>query len=197
MSDAAIIRNLQKQISLFDDMNAYGKLYEMLFPPLHRFATSMIKSGEAAEEIVSDVFIKLWQMRNSLTDINDLKVYCYTITKNFSLNYITKHYKNPVVRLEELNIEASISIPTPEDLCISSDTVRAIRDAIQSLPPQCRLIFQLVKEDGLQYKEVAGILNISVLTVRNQLAIAMKKIVGLLPPSLTPTNRFPNHFSAS
>jgi RNA polymerase sigma-70 factor (family 1) len=191
------IHELQRQIALLEDMKAYEKLYALLFTGLHRFSYSMVKSSEVAEEIVSDVFIKIWQIRHRLMEIDNLKIYCYTITKNFSLNYITRHYKSPAVGLDELDVRQAIAVPTPEDLYISSEKVKEIQQAISQLPPQCKLIFQLVKEDGLQYKEVASILDISPLTVRNQLAIAIKTIAAIFPPDLRPKAVFLGKFSQS
>lgn len=166
-------------------MQAYHALYNLFFNNLHRFCFSFVKSSEAAEEIVSDVFIKVWQIRNKLPEINNLKVYLYQIAKNFCLNYITRHYKNPVASLDEMDIEAVISLDNPEEMCISGDIINTIQQTIRQLPPQCRLIFQMVKEDGMRYKEVAEILQLSVLTVRNQVAIAVKKVADSLPASIS------------
>lgn len=184
MTELAVISGLQQRIALYEDMNAYRALYELLYDRLFRFSLSFVKSKEAAEEIVSDVFIKLWQIRNELPEINNLKIYLYTITKNFSLNYITKYYKNPVVSMDELDIDIIVALPNPEELCISADISDKINEVINQLPSKCRIIFQLVKEDGFRYNEVANILNISVLTVRNQLAIAIKKMAEALPARL-------------
>lgn len=175
------IKVLQQKIALYEDMKAYESLYTLLAPQLNGFCFSFVKSYEAAEEIVSDVFIKLWQIRSKLPEIENLKVYLYTIAKNFCLNYIARHFKNPVIRLDEMDLEPVVSLGNPEDLCISADVVNQIKVCIRELPPQCRIVFQLVKEDGLSYKEAAEILNISVLTVRNQVFIATRKIAALIP----------------
>ena len=175
------INELQSRIALYDDMKAYEELYKMLFAKLKNYCFSYVKSGEAAEELVSDVFIKIWQIRNRLPEIDNLRLYLYTIAKNFSLNYITKNYKHPVTRLEDMDIEPVISFGNPEELCISADIIHQVHQGMRSLPPQCRLIFQMVKEDGFTYKEVATHLNISVLTVRNQVFIATRKIAEILP----------------
>ncbi len=184
MNNATNTNELQMRIALYEDMEAYHALYNLYYDNLHFFCFSFVKSKEVAEEVVSDVFIKLWQIRNQLQDINNLKVYLYSIAKNFCLNYITRHFKNPVTSLDDLDIEPVVTMNNPEELCISSDLVNRIRQVIGQLPPQCRLIFQLVKEDGMRYKEVAEVLNISPLTVRNQLAIAIKKIAEVLPVQL-------------
>lgn len=197
MLQPATIQELGKRIALYEDIRAYRELYGLLAEGLQRFSYSMIRSKEAAEEIVSDVFIKVWQIRSRLGEIDNLKVYIYTITKNFSINYIQRNYKNAPVSIETMDIEPVIETGDPEELCISAEMVNTIRKAIRQLPPQCRLIFQLVKEDGLKYKEAADVLNISALTVRNQLAIAIRKIASSLPPHLHTYLAAMNRFSAS
>jgi RNA polymerase sigma-70 factor (ECF subfamily) len=192
-----IIRDLQLRFALYEDMKAYKELYILLFDGLHKFSYSLIKSREGAEEIVSDVFVKLWQIRDQLSQIDNLKVYLYTITKNFSLNYITKNSKYPIVHLEQMNVETVIEIISPEDLYISGEAISRVKQVIHELPPQCKLIFQLVKDEGLKYKEVATVLNISVFTVRNQVAIATRKIAEALPHHLQFMLQFQNKFSDS
>lgn len=184
MNQLPNIRELQQRIALYEDMEAYHALYNHFSSNLEFFCFSFVKSHEVAEEIVSDVFIKLWQIRNQLPEIEHLKVYLYSIAKNFCLNYITRHFKNPVTSIDDLDIEPMVNMGNPEELCISSDLLARIRRTIRGLPPQCRLIFQMVKEDGMRYKEVAAILNISPITVRNQLTIAVRKIGDTLPAYL-------------
>ncbi|HEY6504764.1 MAG TPA: RNA polymerase sigma-70 factor [Chitinophagaceae bacterium] len=191
------IENLKQRIALYEDMKAYKELYHLLYDGLHRFSFSIVKSKEVAEEIVSDVFIKIWQIRHRLPEIENLRVYLYTITKNFSLNYIHRNYKHPSVSIDEMDIEPVIELGTPEELCISAEMINRIRQAIMQLPPQCRVIFQLVREDGMKYKEVAEILNISVFTVRNQLAIAVRKLGEALPFYVQSNTQLMNRFSAS
>lgn len=184
MNETSAIAELQMRVALYEDMKAYKQLYELFFPRLFRFSYSFVKSKEAAEEIVSDVFIKIWEIKGTLHDINDLNVYLYTITKNFSLNYITKNRKLRVINLEDVNDDSFLNLITPEDSLISAEIILMVNAAINQLPPQCRIIFYLVKESDLKYKEVATVLNISVHTVRNQMAIATKKIGDHLPSSI-------------
>lgn len=187
-ADDVQIKEWQRRIALYEDMKAYGQVYDCLFDGLHRFCFAFVKSSEVAEEIVSDVFIKLWQIRNRLHEVSNLKVYLYAIARNLSLNYIQRHYTGPVISLDDIAPETMIETGNPEEICISADTLEAIRVAIRQLPPQCRIIFQLVKEEGLTYREVADVLHISPLTARNQVAIATRKILQLLPSSLLPAN---------
>jgi RNA polymerase sigma-70 factor (family 1) len=183
--ELAQIQRLQQKIALYEDMKAYEELYNLLYPGVHRFAWAFVKNRDTASDIGSDVFIKLWQIRGRLTEIQNLKVYLFTLARNFSYNYLTQQYKKVVLSLDEADPDVLISFDDPEALCISADAVEKIRLAIWQLPPQCRIIFQLVREEGMKYKEVADVLHLSVLTVRNQVAIATKKIVELLPPGVS------------
>ena len=166
-------------------MKAYEELCLVFYKRLYRTAYSFIHSKEPAEEIASDVLIKIWQIRTRLPDIESLPVYLYTLTKNYCLKYITREYKNPVTSLDEMYFETSVDFNNPEEIFISTDNMNRVRAAFNDLPPKCRLIFQLVKEDGLRYKEVAEMLSISELTVRNQIAIAIKKLGKSLPINLS------------
>jgi RNA polymerase sigma-70 factor (family 1) len=192
MEKRELIAELQRQIALCDDMAAYRKLYDKLHRELFLFSYSIIRSREVAEEIVSDVFIKLWRIRNELLAIENLTVFLYTIAKNLSINHITRNYKYPKVSLDSIEVEDVSTLGNVEELFISAELTRRINQAIQGLPSQCKLIFQLAREHGLKYKEVAAILNISELTVRNQLVIAAKKIAAaaqLDVPAVRPRHR--------
>ena len=179
-----VIKDLQRQIAMHD-MRAYKELYMLLFDGLHKLSFSLIKSREGAEEIVSDTFIKLWQIRSQLHHIENLRAYLYTTTRNLSLNYLAKTSRRPVYHLNDVHVDIVVEFTSPEDLFISNETIRGIEEAIQGLPPQCKLVFQLVRDEGLKYKDVANELNISVFTVRNQMSIATKKISDALMYGVT------------
>jgi RNA polymerase sigma-70 factor (family 1) len=173
------------RIALSEDMKAYKELYLLMFDSLFQFSFSFVKSKQVAQEIVSDVFIKLWQIRSQLNAVDSLKPYLFEIAKNFSLSYLAKASKNLSIQIEdvdldEIDIESLIEFKNPEDSYISKEAINQIMQAIRQLPPQCQLIFSMVKVEGLKYKEVARLLDISVFTVRNQVAIAVKKIEDTL-----------------
>ena len=190
------------RIALSEDMKAYKELYLLMFDSLFRFSYSFVKSKQLAQELVSDVFIKLWQIRSQLNAIDNLKPYLFGITKNFSLSYLARASKNLSIQLDDMDlnetdIESVIEFKNPEDLYISKETIKNVMKAIQGLPPQCQIIFSLVKVEGLRYKEVARLLDISVFTVRNQVAIATKKIEEALPQKSQFRIPFRDKFSAS
>lgn len=184
------------RIALSGDMKAYRELYLLMFDKLFKFSFSFVKSKEAAEELVSDVFMKIWSIRDQLSTIQDLKIYLYCITRNLSLNYLAKE-KKLIDRLDQNNIDLLTDFNTPEDKYISKETIDGLKQAIEGLPPQCRIIFLLVRDQDMKYKDVAHVLNISVFTVRNQVAIATKKISEALPSHLQFLLHFQDRFSES
>jgi len=176
MKEMHQIPMLQRRI-ISGDEQAFRQLYMMLAEPLKQFAYTIIHSKEQAEEITEDVFINLWQSRAGLADIENIKVYLYVATRNTSLNYLRKKSGRQHHDITDFaHVEFAASDPNPEQLFITSEMRRRIEEVIQSLPTKCKLIFKMAKEDRLKYREIADILNISVKTIDNQLAIALKKI---------------------
>ncbi len=176
MIAAERIALLQVRVAQFEDQKAYEELYVSLYKYLYNFAWSFIKSKQLAEEIVSDVFIKVWQKRDTLDSIDNLKVYLYVATKNMSLNYLGKTKTLSFADISALSAELISTYADPEQLLITSDMMGLINHAIDQLPSRCRLIFKLVKEDKMKCREVAEVLQLSPKTVENQVAIAVKKI---------------------
>ena len=155
---------------------AYKELFVAFYNPLLRFAITLVKSREQAEEVVSDVFINVWEKRKRIDSISNLKVYLFIAVKNTSLNYLSRQNKNLTDSVDETSAEFKSIYFDPEQLMVTAEMVARIKAAIEELPPKCKLIFKLVKEEELKYRDVAEILNISVKTVESQLAIALKKI---------------------
>jgi RNA polymerase sigma-70 factor (family 1) len=156
---------------------ALKKIYAQFYKKLYQFALAIIKNKEVAEEIVADVFIKIWQQRANLISIKNLRVYLYTATKNTALNYLSKKAKDNITDpFNHINIDLCKSILTPEQILITAEMHNKIQLEVEALPPRCKMIFKLIREDGLKYKEVSDVLNISVNTIDVQMAIAIKKI---------------------
>jgi len=177
MITANNIRLLQTRIARFDDQQAYKELFTSLYTPLFQFAKTLVKAKEPAEEIISDVFIKVWEKRKDLEKIDNLKLYLYVSTRNHAYNYLDKQKRTAAINpLEDLQVEFTSVYFDPEQLLITADMLSRIQNAVDQLPPKCKMIFKLAKEDGLRHREVAEILNISIKTVENQLAIALHKI---------------------
>ena len=158
------------------DQESFKKLFLSFWNRLFHFAFAIVKSKDSSEEIVEDVFIKIWKSRENLARIENIKVYLYTAVKNTSLNYISKKAKESITEpFDHIDIELSES-QDPEKIMITSEMFSRLKEAVDTLPPRCKIIFKLIREDGLKYKEVAEILNISVNTIDAQMAIAVKRI---------------------
>ena len=170
------IKRLLTAIALNDDKAAYKELFILLHSRLKQFAYSILKSNEEAEELVSDVFVRIWEKRNQLTEIHTPLLYFYTSTKNLAFTRISRIKKQQSFPVEGWLIQMNSIYFDPERLMMTEEMVRQIRNAVNDLPPRCRIIFKLIKEDGLKYKEVAELLHLSVKTVEAQMAIALRRI---------------------
>lgn len=164
------------------DETSFKKFYEVQFFRLYQFAYSFVHAKEVSEEIVNDVFVAVWHKREALASIENIQVYLYVSVKNASLNYLRGNHLPVPVSIDELCVDHFPLVADPELLTTQRELQKTIREAIEQLPPRCRLIFKLVKEDGLSYKEVASILELSVKTVDSQLCLALKKLAALLQP---------------
>jgi RNA polymerase sigma-70 factor (family 1) len=154
-----------------------AELYKLFSKRLHHFARAITRSHETAEEIVEDVFVKLWSNRARINEIENLTVYLYVAVKNRSLNAISQKATELIrAPFDDLDIEAGQLATDPYNLLVTAEMMKRMQQAVDNLPPRCKMIFKLVREDGLKHREVAEILNISLNTVDVQMAIAIKKI---------------------
>lgn len=180
----AHIALLLENICHNDDQNSFEQLLKLFYHRLINFCIHNIGDKEAAEEIVSDVFIKLWINRKENSDIRNIETYLFIAVKNQSLNHLKHFSKYRVVYLEEEGKNQLINTHDPRKELERKELIYKMNEAIDTLPRQCKLIFSMIREDGLKYKEVAEILNLSPRTVETQLVRAMKKLDQILSPYL-------------
>jgi RNA polymerase sigma-70 factor (ECF subfamily) len=173
--DPKEISELQFRLRHSDEC-ALKELFDHYSEKLFHLAYAIVHSRELAEEIVEDVFIQVWHKKLKISSLENLTWYLYVITKNISCNYLRKYKKIKHIDLDELALPYLTLCSSPEDLMISNETLQKINKAVNDLPPKCRIIFKLVKEDGLKYAQVAVLLNLTCKTVENQMGIALKKL---------------------
>jgi RNA polymerase sigma-70 factor (family 1) len=161
------------------DSKAFEALFFCFNSRLIKFCIYYVHQREIAEEIVSDVFIKCWQNRNNLEHIINVETYLFVCVKNLALNYSKKISSVHLVSLDDQAIEF-IDRSSPDLKMERKELLFKLDQAIETLPLQCKIIFRLVKEDGMKCKEVADILNLSTRTVHTQLFRAMKKLSGIM-----------------
>ncbi|RZL16751.1 MAG: RNA polymerase sigma-70 factor [Pedobacter sp.] len=193
MADQATELNHLFELIHKGDKTAFDALFHAFYPRLLKFATSYLHSNDA-EEVVSEVFVKLWLRRNELDRIHSPKVYLYVAAKNGSLNKIRQDSKSAHQFLETEHLAAEIpeTGSSPEQMLLNTHLEKLISKAVNGLPEQRRLIFKMVKEEGLKCREVAEILELSVRTVEGQLFKAVHSIaheiesyLGYNPASVT------------
>ena len=151
---------------------SFELLFAEFFEPLCGFAYGYVSDRDTAQEIVQDVFINLWQKRNSIEKDKSVKSYLYTSVKNRCLNYIRD---NKNFRSHYLDVVLELEIPVQEeDIFSESETQDKINAALDKLPEKCRQVFELSRFEEMKYKEIAENMGISVKTVEVQMSKALK-----------------------
>ena len=154
------------------DDKALESLYRKYYYSLCQFASFFTNRDDLAQEIVSDVFVKLWEKRNSLTVSRNLKAYLFKATQNMAINYM-KQEKNNMGDLYE-NIQENTH--NPVEALIFKEFEHEMTAIINHLPQKRKAIFQLNRFEGFTYHEIAEILSLSVKTVENQMGKAIKQL---------------------
>lgn len=174
-SKAKNIKSILTKIRLNDDQHAFKSLFDLYFDKIFKVAFSFVKDIEQAEEITEDVFFNFWQIRNRYDEIRSVDNYLFISAKNLSLHYIKKN-KGYLKITHEIIHPALTENQDPEKVMLTGELEQYLDNAVERLPPKCREIFKLVRMRGLKYKEVASLLELSIKTVENQIAIALKKL---------------------
>jgi len=166
------------------DEAAFERVFKTHYKNLHAYAFSMLKDKDEAEEMVQQVFFKLWERSERLTFSGSVTAYLYRAVHNECLNFI-KHQK--VKAGYQLHVAYSMKhkLDHSQGKMISKELENRFREALNELPEQCRTVFQLSRFEDLKYKEIADKLDISVKTVENHMGKALKllrtRLVDFLP----------------
>lgn len=167
---------IQNDKYLFEEIKAGNKaafdsLFRLYYQDLCRYALFLSCSADDAEEIVQDMFFKLWQNHKNINIPVAVKSYLYASVKNAVLNII-KHEKVKAAYIKEKQIQ-EYNLDSSE-IMENAESLSNISNAIEQLPQKRREIFILCKLDGLKYKEIAEKLDISIKTVENQMGEALR-----------------------
>jgi len=157
------------------DTVAFKKLFETYRGRLHAAAYKVAKSADAAEDIVQEIFTRIWENHLHLAAIDNPSAYIFTIAYHESFRYLKKVSADQKL-YESLKSRIKIMDNKTEEWMEIKETQQAIDQAVEALPPQRQLIYRLSRENGLSYKEIAVRLHISSLTVKKQLQLALRNI---------------------
>ena len=154
------------------DAKAFESLFMLYFPKLKLFLSGFLDSEAEAEDLAQDVFVKLWQNRLSLAEVENLNAYLYRIAKNTLYTYLDRSYSPNTIPMEE-----SFHIASVEEL------EELIEVTIEKMPPKRKAIFCMSRKQGLSNDEIAFQLNISKRTVETHISAALtdlRKVISVL-----------------
>ena len=158
-----------------DSQTAFRDFYNMTYDRLFRIAYYYVKQEEWSQEIVLDVFLKLWKQRSNLLDVRNIEDYCFILVKNASLNYLEKESKHTYIHPDSLP-EPQEQNYSPEESLISEELFALYVKALDRLPERCREVFIRIREEKQSYAQVAEELGISMNTVDAQLQKAITRL---------------------
>lgn len=176
MDEKSLVLLLQK-----GDSDAFNKVYYKYAGHIYKSVERILLDPFAAEEVVQETFIKLWEIKDQLNEELSLGGYISVIARNLALKTLKKQVKISIVDRQFAQEKDEHSGLDADKALIYEEISQALQLAIKALPTKARLVFQLSREEGLSNKEIAQRLNLSIRTVENHIQLAMKKIRACLP----------------
>lgn len=173
------VRRYLRQMKEENSEQAFHGFYSLCYDRLFRIAYYYAKHEEWAQEIVLDVFMRLWEQRARLPEVHNIEDYCFILTKNASLNYLEKESRHSAWSTDQLP-EPSDQADSPEETLISEELFARYVKALDRLPERCREVFIRIREEKQSYAQVAEELEISVKTVDAHLQKAITRLKEML-----------------
>lgn len=172
---SADIDHLMARVLQHDDYQAFERLFIFNYSQLRSFSKKIVHIHEVAEELVSEVFLKIWSNRKQIVISSSPRSYLYTAVRNISFDHLRKEKHTTLASLEE-----AASVPCdcldPERCSEFEELQERIEVAVDRLPKQCKLVFQMSRDQGLKYNEIAERLQLSVKTIETQMGRALKSL---------------------
>jgi RNA polymerase sigma-70 factor (ECF subfamily) len=157
-----------------DDREAFKNLFDTYYASLCHYASHYLNDDALSEEVVQELFVKIWEKRLSLEIDTSVRNYLFRSVRNGCLNQI-QHDK--VRQLHGRKLKEALMCEDPAaDYLITPEMIMKLEEGIESLPEKRREIFRLSREEGLKYREIAEKLEISVKTVEAQMGLALKTL---------------------
>lgn len=171
------LKEIFKKLSESPDRALYDYFFNKYYPKLIWFALLFVKQHCAAEEVVSDVMLNIFKKRKKLAETDNIEGYIFISVKNQSLKYLRKSnrqvYTDYTESENDLYMTTSVS---PEYEYLENEFHQVVKSTIDALPPKRKLVFKLIKEDGLKYNDVAKLLDLSVKTIETHMGLALKSL---------------------
>ncbi|MHA4806783.1 RNA polymerase sigma factor [Flavitalea flava] len=157
------------------DEAAFGELFHLWRDKLYYYILRITNSPEMAEDILQDVFVKLWVNRKEFVDFQNFEGYFYKMCQNRAISGMRRMAQETLI-LAELRKEPATFGLAVDEILNQKELNKELQEIIRRLPNQQRQVYSLCREQGLKHEEIAGILKISASTVKNHLTIALRTI---------------------
>jgi len=177
--DAELMRGIRQK-----NKESFEQLYKLYYKKNYLLAYKYLRNQEQAEEIVHDVFLKLWNNGREISIKQSLGAYLSRSIINGSLNLI-KQQQRLDAHVESFRYAIDEAEELNDDAQILEDKLQRLEQAIETLPPQCKKVLMMSKFDHCKQQEIADALNISVKTVKNHLTLGYEKIRMLMKKDLS------------
>lgn len=176
--------NLQHQTSektlvsrfIAGDEAAFESLFKRHYQMLLKVSVFLLQDAEQGEEVVQDVFLNIWQKRENVNPEASFKNYLITSVRNRCFNHLKSKKQTQSINDDESWNEQLVADTHADTQAQVKDVQNAIEKAVDKLPEQCRLIFQLSRYEGMSYKEIAEALDLAPKTIENQIGRALKML---------------------
>ena len=155
------------------DEGAFSRLFRLYHQLLGTYILRLTKSRELTEDIVQDVFMKIWLNRQDLVDVRDFRAFLFVASKNHALNCLKKKAKEQSV---VTGLDENVDVPMLADTILEDEYYLLIDEAIDQLSPQQQKVFLMSRHERLKYTEIAQQLNLSRETVKKYLQLSTESI---------------------
>jgi RNA polymerase sigma-70 factor (ECF subfamily) len=163
--------------------HAFRQLYDKYRNKIYSLGMHLTRSEILSEEIVQDVFMKVWEKRDQLQDINYLNAWLRTVARNTCSNYLRNLAMEKLV-MNRYALQNNSEMPSPENDLTAKEYEQIIEAAIRQLPPQQKKVYLLSRQGGKKQEEIANELNISIYTVKEYMKLAQRSIRQYLESNL-------------
>ena len=162
----------QMQAIARGDYMSYNQLFRCYYQPLCQYVYTLLADKEDAEDVVQELFLKLWKDRSKIVITESASAYLYRMAKNMSLNF-----RRSRIAMESLNENPDLVSLTYEETSLETDEFRiALIDCMNRLPKRSKEVLMASRVQGLKQQEIADTFSISVKTIKNMLWISLRKL---------------------
>jgi len=161
------------QLSAMGDETAFTRVFHFYKHKLYSFLIRLTESPEMTEDVIQDIFLKLWKNRAGLTTIDNFSSYIFRMGQNQCISHFKRSAKETLI-LAELQKDLAVSSSETDGYLATKEVQQKLHEAIGKLSKQQKLVYTLSREQGLKHEEIARHLNISISTVKNHMIDALR-----------------------